>query len=136
MNPAPAAGALVLQGRELLLVRRRIQPYRDHWGIPAGFQEYEETAEETAIRETAEETGLEIAIGGLFDVLYTRDDPRKRADLIVYLARPIGGVLRAGDDAEAAAFFSIDELPTPLAFVNNRLLIDRLLREHPTGDIL
>jgi 8-oxo-dGTP diphosphatase len=125
-----------MDGREILLVRRRIEPYRDHWGIPAGFQEYEETAAETAVRETREETGLQIAIAGLFDVLFTRDDPRKRANLVVYMAKPVGGRLRAGDDALAAAFFAIDALPEPIAFENNRLLIQRLLREHPTGDIL
>jgi 8-oxo-dGTP diphosphatase len=136
VNPAPAAAAIVMDGREILLVRRRIEPYRDHWGIPAGFQEYEETAAETAVRETLEETGLQIAIAGLFDVLFTRDDPRKRANLVVYMAKPVGGRLRAGDDALAAAFFAIDALPEPIAFENNRLLIQRLLREHPTGDIL
>ena len=136
LNPASAAAAVVVRGREILLTRRGIEPYKDCWGFPAGYQEYTEEPQETAVRETAEETGVQIEIVRLLDVLYTRDDPRKRANLHAFLARPVGGELCAGDDAVAVAWFSLDRLPEPIGFHNNRVLLDRLLREYPSGAIL
>ena len=42
---------VVARGRDVLLVKRGIEPYRGHWGLPAGFQEYWESPEEAAVRE-------------------------------------------------------------------------------------
>lgn len=134
-NPASGAAALVVRGREVLLVKRGIRPYLGHWGLPAGFQEYGESADAAAIRETREETGLDIEIVRLFSVHYTRDDPRKEANLIVYLARAVGGTLQAADDAADAKFWSLDELPEQIAFTNNRTLLDELRQQFPSGDI-
>ena len=134
-SPAGAAAVVVVRGREILLVRRRIEPYLGLWGFPAGFQDYWETPQEAAAREVLEETGLEIAIERLLDVCYTRDDPRKRSNVVVYLARPVAGTLRAADDAADAAFFSLDGLPDEIAFENNQAILRRLARDFPTGDI-
>lgn len=126
VNPASASAALVVAEQKILLVKRGIEPFRGYWGLPAGYQEYDESPEQTVIRETREETGVEVEVVRLFDVLYTRDDPRKRANLIAFCCRPIGGVLRAGDDAIDAAYFSLDRLPVDIAFANNRILLDKL----------
>ena len=112
----------------MCLVKRKIEPYRGHWTLPAGYQEYFETPEEAAVRETREECGLEVEILTLLHVLYTTDDARKRANLTVYLARPTGGTLQPGDDAEAAAFFPLDELPDLIGFENNRRVLEDLRR--------
>ena len=60
-NPAPAVGAILEKKGSIVLVRRRYEPQVGRWGLPAGFMEYGEGPEETAIRETLEETGLRIA---------------------------------------------------------------------------
>jgi len=133
-SPATGAAAVVVRGREVLLVQRGIEPYRGHWGFPAGYQDYGESAAEAAVRETREETGLEIRIERILDVLYTRDDPRKQANLIVFLARAVAGDLRAADDADDARFFPLDACPEDIAFDNNRLLLERLRRDLPKGD--
>jgi len=127
-NPASASCAVVVDGRQVCLVKRKIEPYRGHWTLPAGYQEYFETSEEAAIRETREECGLEVELLSLLHVLYTTDDARKRANLTVYLARPIGGTLHPGDDAEAAQFFPVDSLPDLIGFENNRRVLDELRR--------
>jgi 8-oxo-dGTP diphosphatase len=127
-NPAAASCAVVVRGRDVCLVRRRIEPYRGHWTLPAGFQEYDESPLDAAVREAREECGLEVEVVRLLDVFYTTDDARKRGNLAVFLARPVGGSLRAGDDALEAGFFGIDELPDPIGFVNNRRILE-LLRE-------
>ncbi len=134
--PAPASAAVVVRGREILLVQRGIEPYRDFWGFPAGYQEYGESPQEAAVRETREETGLEISVVGVLDVLYTLDDPRKRANLAVYLARPVAGDLRPDDDAVDARFFDLDNLPEQIAFHNNRAILTRLREQFPGGNIL
>jgi 8-oxo-dGTP diphosphatase len=125
LNPASAAAALVVDDGKILLVRRGIEPFKGLWGLPAGYQEYDESASEAVVRETREETGLEVEIVRLYDVLFTRDDPRKKANLVAYLCRPSGGVLCAGDDATEARYFESDRLPEDIAFANNRILLAR-----------
>jgi len=134
-QPGVASAAIVLRGREILFVRRSIEPYRDCWGFPAGYQEYEETPETTATRETREETGLEIEILGLYGLMYTTDDPRKRANLAVYFARGIGGEAKPGSDAAELGWFSLDALPEKIAFENNVKILEDLLVKFPTGPI-
>jgi 8-oxo-dGTP diphosphatase len=135
-SPAPASAAVVVDGRHLLLVERAIEPYRGAWGFPAGFQEYGETPAEAAVRETREETGLEIHVLRVLDLVYTKDDPRKRANLAVYLARAVAGELCPADDARDARFFDLDDLPEPIAFENNRAILSRLRQQFPHGDIV
>lgn len=133
---ACAAAAVVVRGREVLLVRRAIDPAKGRWGFPAGFQDYGESPAETAVREVHEETCLEVELVGLLDVVLSRDNPRKLINLVVYLARVVAGELAAADDALEARFFPLDDLPEDLAFENNRRILDKLVRETPTGDFL
>ncbi|MEE2887134.1 MAG: NUDIX domain-containing protein [Planctomycetota bacterium] len=135
-STACAAGAVVVRGREVLLVRRAIDPGKGRWGFPAGFQDYGESLTETAVREVREETGLGVDPVRLLDVVLSRDNPRKLVNLVVYLARVVAGELVAADDALEARFFPVDDLPEDLAFENNRQILDRLVRETPTGDFL
>src|SRR5690606_16991676 len=88
----------------VLLVKRKIPPFAGAWALPGGFQDYEEDPAATAVREVAEETGLVVTIRRLIDVFYSVDDPRKRVNVIAYLASPVAGELRAADDAADARF--------------------------------
>lgn len=58
-KPGISAG-IVVQGDRVLMVRRRIKEGELMWQFPAGGIEPGETAEEAAVRETAEETGLTV----------------------------------------------------------------------------
>jgi ADP-ribose pyrophosphatase YjhB (NUDIX family) len=109
-----------MRGDRVLLARRAHEPRLGSWGIPAGFMEYGEHPESTAVREAREETGLIVRLKGLFGVYAGRDDPRTRAVLILYLATIVGGRLRAGDDASAVGYFALDRLPRPIAFRAHR----------------
>jgi len=134
-NPAPAAAAVVLRGREVLLVRRSIEPFKDHWTLPAGYEEVDESPAQTAIRETREETGLEVRVDGLYDVLHTDDDPRKVGILVVYLCSVEGGELCPGDGESEVRFFSVDALPEPVGFKNDVVILRRLRRELAQGTL-
>lgn len=119
-NPVPAAGAIVIEEGKILLVKRAVMPRVGWWCIPAGFMEWSEHPSQTAIREVTEETGLEIKLESFFEVYSGNDDPRLNAVLILYLATPVGGELKASDDAEQVQYFGFDELPDNIAFASHR----------------
>ena len=127
---ATGAAVLMEQDHAVLLVCRKNSPYRGWWHLPSGFVEYGESADLTALRETEEETGLQVELTGLFGVFYGADDPRNPAHLIVYLARVVGGQLQAGDDAADVAFFPFDRLPEQIAFEANRAALAHWRQQH------
>lgn len=119
-DPKVAAGMLATRDDgSILLVRRRLDPGRGGWSIPAGFVEYDEAPSATAVRECREETGLAVTLDGLLDVIPGEGLPGEASFLIVYHGQVLGGQLCARDDADRAAFFPIDDLP-PLAFASTR----------------
>ncbi|MEZ5358166.1 MAG: NUDIX hydrolase [Candidatus Zixiibacteriota bacterium] len=127
-NPAPAAGAVIVQDNRLLLVQRSVQPGLGDWCIPAGFVEWTEHPQMAAKRELMEETGLEIEITSIFDIFMGMDDPRTHAVLVLYHANIVGGELKPGDDADDARFFAFDDIPDNIAFQAHRDAI-RLYRD-------
>jgi len=122
-NPVPAVAVIIPRGERIVLVRRAEEPRRGDWCLPAGFLELDEMPEECAVRETREETGLEIRVTELFGVDIGRDDPRTRVVLIIYLAELLGGELQAGDDASEAGWFGPGGLPQRIAFATHRRAI-------------
>ncbi len=124
-NPAPTTGVIVVQEGRVLLVKRRYQPYRGRWVIPSGFVEYSEDIRETAVREMKEETGVDVELDKLYEVKSCFDDPRGNTVLVLFLGHIAGGGISAGDDAEEAGFFSLDELPA-IAFQAHREVLARL----------
>lgn len=110
-NPAPAAGVVIVKEGKVLLVKRRFEPWRGLWQMPAGFVEWDEKPQETAVKEAKEETGLDVEITELFDVRQIKDDPREMIVLILYKAKIIGGDLKPGDDAQEVKWWPIDRLP-------------------------
>ncbi len=114
-DPKVAAAVLVEQDGRVLLTRRINEPNRGFWTLPAGFVNAHEDPARAAERECREETGLEVEVTGLLDVISGREHPRGADFVIIYRARLVGGALLAGDDADEAGFFAYDALP-PLAF--------------------
>lgn len=102
----------------ILLVERGIEPYKGSWALPGGFLRMDETAEEGALRELREETGVGEVYLEQFHVFSSVDrDPRERVITVAFLAlvRNSDYRLIAGDDAANAQWFLWDELPM-LAF--------------------
>ena len=129
-DPKVAAGVLILRGREVLLVRREMEPYMGLWSIPAGFVNAFEDPTEAALRECAEETGLIAEMDGLFDILTGREHVRGSDILLVYSAHVLMGTLAAADDADQVGWFSLDSLP-PLAFDSTRKVLEKALASAP-----
>jgi len=120
INPKVAAGVLIEDEGRVVLVRRGIEPHVGSWTLPAGFTEYGETIEETAIRECREETGLEIELDDLLGVYSVNSDFYGHLVLVLYSAHIINGQLSAGDDASEVGLFAPANLPTDIAFQAHR----------------
>ena len=126
MNPIPAVAVLLQQEQQILLVKRKYEPKKGQWSLPAGFMEFNESAEQTAIRETKEETNIDIKITDLFGVFQGSYGCKISVLLIVFKADIIGGSLKAGDDAEEVCFFKLGMLPKDIAFSTHRKVFNIL----------
>ena len=127
-NPASAAAGLVLDPRgAVLLVRRAIEPFKGQWAIPAGYQEADEDPTGAVVREVLEETGIEVQVERLVDLIHVPEDARKPANVAVFLCRSLGGAPTPGHDAAEAAWFDLDDLPLELGFDNESRILRRLM---------
>ena len=107
---------------QVLLVERGVEPYKGRCAFPGGFLRMDETAEEGALRELREETGLESPyIQQLHAFSDPGRDPRERVITIAYYALVRLQEVQGGDDAVSARWFPLDEVPS-LAFDHDRIL--------------
>lgn len=125
-RPAVTTDCVVFgfNGRELqvLLIERGNEPFKGSWAFPGGFMNMDETAEQCALRELQEETGLIInmikQLGAFSDV---QRDPRGRVVSIAFYALVRPSEVVGGDDASEARWFTLDDVPR-LAFDHDYIL--------------
>ena len=107
---------------KVLLIERGINPYKGKWALPGGFLRMDESAEEGALRELKEETGLETAYIKQFHTFTTPNrDPRERVITIAYYALVRLQEVTGGDDAARAEWYALDKVPA-LAFDHDQIL--------------
>lgn len=107
---------------QVLLIERGIEPYKGKWAFPGGFLKMDETAEEGALRELKEETGLETAYVQQFHTFSEPSrDPRERVITIAYYALVKIQEVKGGDDAASARWFPLNDIPS-LAFDHDYML--------------
>ncbi len=113
-DPKVAVVVFIERDDKVLLIQRAVDPGKGLWALPAGFVDHDEAPADAAVRETLEETSLNVRIKKLLAVYPRRDNGL--ADIIIaYSATVISGVASAGDDAAEVGWFSRDNLP-PLVF--------------------
>lgn len=102
---------------ELLLIKRKNDPFKDCWALPGGFVDENEDLKAAAIRELEEETQIKLSDLeqiGAFGKPFR--DPRGHMVSVAYFGIvPPDTVAKAADDAKEVAWFSIKRLPE-LAF--------------------
>ena len=114
-RPIVGVLAVVLRGDRVLVVRRANPPMPGRWGFPGGVLELGETVAQGAMRELAEETGVEAEAGGPLTVIDTIDrDEEGRVRYHYTLVAMIGhwqsGEGVAGDDADEVAWLTRAEI--------------------------
>lgn len=99
-NPAPGITLLLHSPAGKVLVGKRTESarYGGQWCLPGGYIEEEETFIDTAHREALEETGLDIALQGIINIVSNHLAPGHHTLVIVLLGVVVGGRQAAGDD--------------------------------------
>jgi 8-oxo-dGTP diphosphatase len=115
---------------KVLLIQRGLEPFKGRWALPGGFVQMEESLEDAARRELAEEAGMRP---GLLEQLYTFGDPgrdpRGRVVSVAYFAlvKLTDHKVQAATDASEAAWFSVWDMPK-LAFDHAEVVATALQR--------
>ena len=116
-HPIVGAGAVIVEGGRLLIVKRGVEPGRGKWSIAGGAVDLGEKVREAVVREAKEECGLDIEI--------IEDRPMDAVDnisidqerrfkyhyvLLQFLARPKGGTLEPSSDVLDAKWVPLEEV--------------------------
>jgi mutator protein MutT len=114
-RPVVGVGAIVVDGSCVLLVKRAHEPLKGEWSLPGGAVEVGETLADAVTREVREETGLDVRVGSLVEVLervHREADGRVEFHYVLadYVCMPIGGTLTPASDAADARWVSFDEM--------------------------
>lgn len=115
---------------KVLLIQRKLDPFKGRWALPGGFVGMKEKLDEAARRELAEETGLkDVWLEQLYTFGDPGRDPRERVISVAYFAlvRQRDYQLRATTDAAAAAWYPVGKTPS-LAFDHAHILQTALTR--------
>lgn len=109
---------------KVLLIERDREPFAGRWALPGGFVEPDETLEQAALRELAEETGVsKLYLEQLYSFGDPGRDPRDRMITVAYyaLVRRLDHAPRAASDARAVGWFPASRCP-PLAFDHREIV--------------
>jgi 8-oxo-dGTP diphosphatase len=133
-RPSVTADVIIftLRGGDLqvLLIRRKNPPCQGMWAIPGGFVHVDESLEEAALRELAEEAGVhDVYLEQLYTFGDVDRDPRGRVITVAYFALVPALAIdpQAGDEATEARWWSVYDLP-PLGFDHAGILTYALQR--------
>jgi len=117
-DPKVVAGTVFTLNGGIVLLRRGVEPAIGKWVFPGGYVDRGESVQDAAIRETKEESRLDVKLGPLLNVY---SYPRSPNVIVVYTAEVIGGELAAADESTDAGIFAPKEVPWhDLAFESTR----------------
>ena len=126
-RPALTVDAMVFrknaEGWQILLIKRKNEPFKDKWALPGGFVDMDETLEEAVSRELQEETGLDNIPLKQYRAFSDPDrDPRGRTVSVAFYAFVEGeNEVKGDDDATEAQWHNLNQLPK-LAFDHQQII--------------
>ena len=119
-HPLPTVDIIIRVGDKIVVVERKYPPYG--WALPGGFVDYGESVEQAAVRETKEETSLDLEDLEQFKVFSDpARDPRGHAITTAFVARGIGEP-RAADDAKNIDLMDPLQIDRTLVFDHQRIV--------------
>lgn len=127
------SGGIIYNGKNEILLQKRGD--RNAWGFPGGAMELGESAEETAIREIFEETGLRVEVEHLIGVYSKYFDEYPNGDkaqtiTFFFQCKPIEGELKTdGNETLELAFFPTNQLPPLFTKQHENALEDWFLKK-------
>lgn len=114
--------AVMREGKILLTQRDDFET----WILPSGGVEDGESLAQAALRETREETGLEVELTRLVGV-YSRLSNMPPVHAVLFAARPIGGEIQCQEgETISVEWFDFDKIPSPLSAGHGRRIEDAL----------
>lgn len=124
-NRGISIDALIFIGKEIVLIKRSAEPFQGYWALPGGYVDWNISIEETVKKEVKEETNLDVTTMKLRGQYSSPHRHPEQAISLLYLVETTGD-LKAGDDAQEAKLYAIDNLPTPLAFDHEEMIKEYL----------
>jgi ADP-ribose pyrophosphatase YjhB (NUDIX family) len=125
-DPKVVAGTIFTLDGGIVLLKRGVEPAMGKWVFPGGYVDRGESVQEAAVRETKEESQIEVKLGPLLNVYSYSRSPNV---IVVYTADVLGGELAAGDESVEAGIFALTEIPWDnLAFDSTRDALNDYIR--------
>jgi ADP-ribose pyrophosphatase YjhB (NUDIX family) len=119
--PGIAVNVAVIQENKILLTQREDF---ETWILPGGSVEHGESIAQAAIRETKEETGLDVELISLVGI-YSRLGNFLGGHIVLFTGRAIGGEIKCQEgETIAVEWFSFDKIPSPLSLGHKRRIED------------
>lgn len=114
-QPIVGVGGIIFRGESVLLIKRGREPARGQWSIPGGVVDLGETLQAAVVRETLEETRVQVeplVLVKVLDRIFRDKEGRVTYHyvLVDFLCRYKGGEVRPGSDALDARFVPVSEL--------------------------
>ena len=125
-DPKVVAGTIFTIEREIVLLKRGVETAMGKWVFPGGYVDRGGSVQEAAIRETREESQIDVQLGPLLNVYSYSRSPNV---IVVYTADVVGGELAAGDESVEAGVFARSQIPwDELAFDSTRDALNDYIR--------
>lgn len=126
MDPKVVAGTIFAIKDKVVLLQRGVEPAMGKWVFPGGYVDRGESVRQAAIRETEEESNLQVKLCSLLNVY---SYPRSPNVIVVYAAEIVGGELKAADETVDARMFAPSQIPwDDLAFASTRDALNDYVR--------
>ena len=125
-DPKVVAGTVFTLEGGIVLLKRGVEPALGKWVFPGGYVDRGESVQDAAVRETKEESQLDVKLGPLLNVYSYSRSPNV---IVVYTADVIGGALTAADESVEAGIFAPREVPwQELAFDSTKDALNEYIR--------
>ncbi|MFC2023583.1 NUDIX domain-containing protein [Chloroflexota bacterium] len=134
-NPLPGVVVVIEKDGHVLLGKRSGGFGEGKWGLPQGYIEFDEDFLTAAIREVKEETGLDVEIRSILNVVSNRLSPGLHTLAIILLAAVTAGDARAGDDLETLRWVPLSGPLPEMAFEADERIIHRVRMTKLSGGL-